>query len=163
MIFGWETFVYKHYYGSDKLPNPRPTPTQNKLGENWHLGHFLPQQIVFRGLGLVLYRKQTRNLTQPSSPQTPYCSNHCPWDCSNHCPWGCTFISFSRKSGFRWNFKAQPSCEKKPQNIVGAPLRSLKTSHELYHSVPKYCSKNVYIDIHVQTVLTLIVFRVRAV
>ena len=67
MIFGWETFVYKHYYGSDKLPNPRPTPTQNKLGENWHLGHFLPQQTILRGLGLILNRKKTtKNPTQPN-------------------------------------------------------------------------------------------------
>ena len=38
-----------------------------------HLGHFFPRQIFFRGLGLILYRKQTtRNPTQPNSPQTPY-------------------------------------------------------------------------------------------
>ena len=30
------------------------------------MGHFFPQHISFRGLGLALYRKQTtRNLTQP--------------------------------------------------------------------------------------------------
>ena len=36
---------------------------------------FFPQQIPFRGLGLILYinRKQTtRNPTQPNPPQTPY-------------------------------------------------------------------------------------------
>ena len=37
------------------------------------MGHFLPQQIMFRGLGLVSHRKHTtRNLTQPNSPTTPY-------------------------------------------------------------------------------------------
>ena len=37
------------------------------------MGHFFPQQIIFRGLGLILYRKQNaRNPTEPNSPQTPY-------------------------------------------------------------------------------------------
>ena len=37
------------------------------------MGHFFPQQIFFRGLGLVLYRKQTtRNITESNSPPTPY-------------------------------------------------------------------------------------------
>ena len=59
-----------------RKPSNSPTqgqPTKEKLGEKWHMGHFFPQQIVFRGLGLALYRKQTtRNLTQPNSPRTPY-------------------------------------------------------------------------------------------
>ena len=34
--------------------------------------HFFPPQIFFRGLGLILHKKQTtKNLTQPSSPHTP--------------------------------------------------------------------------------------------
>ena len=34
---------------------------------------FFPQQILFRGMGLILNRKQTTtNLTQTTSPQTPY-------------------------------------------------------------------------------------------
>ena len=38
------------------------------------MGQFSPQQIISRGLGLILYRKQTtRYPTQPKSPQTPYC------------------------------------------------------------------------------------------
>ena len=54
-------------------PQPEANPTQGKLGQKWHLGHFFPQQIIFRGLGLILYRKQaTRNPTQPNSPQTAY-------------------------------------------------------------------------------------------
>ena len=41
-------------------------PKSAGLVKRWHLGHFSPRQIVFRGLGLVLYRKQTtRNPTQP--------------------------------------------------------------------------------------------------
>ena len=45
----------------------QPNPRKIKL-----LGHFFPQQLIFRGFGLVLCRKQnTRNLTQPSSAQTP--------------------------------------------------------------------------------------------
>ena len=50
----------------------QPNPSE-KLPQKWHLGHFFPQQIFFRGLGLILYRKQiTRNLTQSNSPQTTY-------------------------------------------------------------------------------------------
>ena len=56
-----------------RIPQPQANPTQEKLGQKWLLGHFSPQHIIFHGLGLVLYRKQTtRNLTQPNSPQTPY-------------------------------------------------------------------------------------------
>ena len=49
----------------------QPNPRKNRLKSGiW--ATFFPQQIVFRGLGLVLYRKQTtRNLTQPHSAQTP--------------------------------------------------------------------------------------------
>ena len=71
IMLGWKT--YKYYYETDELPNPRPTQPQEKLGWKCHLGRFFPQQIFFRGLGLVLLRKPTtRNLTQPHSPQTPY-------------------------------------------------------------------------------------------
>ena len=66
ILLGWKS---KYYYETDELPNPRLNPTQEK----WHLGNFFPQQIIFRGLGLVLFRKQTkRNPTQPNSPETPY-------------------------------------------------------------------------------------------
>ena len=57
---------------------PTNSPTQGqhnpkKIRLKWHLGHFFPQQIFFRGLGLILYRKQTtRNPTKQNSPQTPY-------------------------------------------------------------------------------------------
>ena len=44
---------------SQGQPNPR------KIRLKWHLGHFFPQQIFYRGLGLILYRKQTtRNPTK---------------------------------------------------------------------------------------------------
>ena len=36
------------------------------------IGPLFPTADSFRGLGLVLYRKQTRNLTQPNAPHTPY-------------------------------------------------------------------------------------------
>ena len=72
-MLGWKTYKY-FFYETDDLPQPSANPTQQKWGLKWHLGHFFPRQIVFRGLGLVLYRKQTtRNLTQPNSPQTPSC------------------------------------------------------------------------------------------
>ena len=63
-----------------RTPQPKANLTQEKtslqsgiwnigskwhLGHFWHLGQFFPQQIIFRGLRLVLYRKQTRNLTHP--------------------------------------------------------------------------------------------------
>ena len=67
-------WVGKHVNIDMKPTNP-PTQGQlnpRKLGLKWHLDHFFPHQIFFRGLGLVVYRKQTtRNLTQPNSPQTP--------------------------------------------------------------------------------------------
>ena len=52
---------------SEGQPNPRNIRLNLTIGPL-----FPPQQIVFRGLGLVLYCKQaTRNLTQPDSRQTP--------------------------------------------------------------------------------------------
>ena len=57
-----------------RTPQPKVNPTQETLASKWHLGHFFPQQMIFRELGLILYRKQTRrNPTRPNSPQTPYC------------------------------------------------------------------------------------------
>ena len=48
-------------------PKPKANPTQEKIGQKWYLGHFFPQQIFFRGLGLVLCRKQTtRKLRTPT-------------------------------------------------------------------------------------------------
>ena len=47
----------------------QPNPRQNRLKEAFgplFCVTFFPQQIIFRGLGLVLYRNRTtRNLTQP--------------------------------------------------------------------------------------------------
>ena len=76
-MLGWKTCG--HYHETDEFPNPRPTqpkanPTREKLGLKWNLSHYFPQQIIFLELGLILYGKQTtRNRTQQTSPQTPYC------------------------------------------------------------------------------------------
>ena len=64
--------TYKYSYEADELPNPRPNPTQEKLGWKWHSKWF------FRGLGLILYMKQTtRNPTRPNHilRQQPYWFN----------------------------------------------------------------------------------------
>ena len=63
-MLGGETCKYCY-----ETPQPKASPTQEELGQKRHLGHFFPQRFFFfRGLGLVLYRKQTtRNLTQPNS------------------------------------------------------------------------------------------------
>ena len=67
-------WVGKHV---DVIMKPTNSPTQGqpnsrkKLGQTWHLGShfFCPQQIFLRGLGSVIYRKQTtRNSTLLSSP-----------------------------------------------------------------------------------------------
>ena len=55
-------------------PNPR------KIRLKVAFGPLFPTTITFRGLGLVLYRKQTiRNLTQPNSPRAPYWKNKRRW------------------------------------------------------------------------------------
>ena len=68
-------WVGKHI---DIIIKPTNSPTQGQLNPEknevksglW--ATFSPQQIRVRGLGLVLYRKQTtRNLTKTKSPQTP--------------------------------------------------------------------------------------------
>ena len=71
ILLGWKT--YRYYYETGELPNPRPTQPEKNWVQAGILGHLFPQQIFFRGLGLILYRKQTntRNPTQPNSPQTP--------------------------------------------------------------------------------------------
>ena len=72
-MLGWKTD--KYYYETDKLPSPRPTQPKKK----WlrvAFGHFFPQQITFRGLGVIYCRKQTtRNPTQSNSSQTLYCQD----------------------------------------------------------------------------------------
>ena len=69
-------WVGKHIPGIIIIMKPSNSPTQGqpnprKIGFKvafW--ATFFPQRIVFRGLGLVLYRKQTtRNLTRPNYPQ----------------------------------------------------------------------------------------------
>ena len=52
IVLCWKTYKY-YYYEADELPDPRLTQPNEKLGEKWHLGHFSPQQIFFRGLGLI--------------------------------------------------------------------------------------------------------------
>ena len=74
ILLGWKTCTY--YYETDELPNPRPAPPKiiNRLKVAF--GPLFPcEQIIFRGLGLILYWKQTtRNPTPPNSPQNtlPY-------------------------------------------------------------------------------------------
>ena len=64
--------MYKYYYETAELPNPRPTQSTKTLVKSGIWANFFPQQIFFRWLGLVLYRNQTtRNLTQSNSPQRP--------------------------------------------------------------------------------------------
>ena len=85
-MLGWKT--NKHYYETDELPNPRPTQPKKK----WHLGHFSPQQIHFRALGLILYGKQTtKNPNKPISPQTPY------WATSND-----TMVDIGQHQMIQW-------------------------------------------------------------
>ena len=67
----------ENMYQVNVIMQPTNSPTQGqpnpgKFGLKWHLIHFFPQQLFFRGLGLVLYGKQTtRNPTHPDYPQTP--------------------------------------------------------------------------------------------
>ena len=42
-----------------KLPNPRPAQSKKDQVKSGIWATFFPQQVVFRGLGLILYRKQT--------------------------------------------------------------------------------------------------------
>ena len=73
-LLGWKT--YKYYYETDELPNPRPTQNQQKQVKSGIWATFSHNKIIFRGLGLDLYRKQTtRHLTQPNSPPTRYSQN----------------------------------------------------------------------------------------
>ena len=69
ILFGLED-MYKYCCENDELPNPRPTQSKKNQVKKCHVGHFFfPQQVVFGGLGLILYREQaTRNPTQPDSP-----------------------------------------------------------------------------------------------
>ena len=69
IILGWKT--YKCYYETGELPNPRPTqPKKNR--SKVAFGPLFPTiKRFFRGLGLVLHRKQTtRNPIRPNYPQT---------------------------------------------------------------------------------------------
>ena len=86
ITLGWKTQNY--YHETDQVPNPRRTQlNKKKKVKKWQFGPLFPtRQIIFRELGLVLYRKQTtRNLTQPDSPQTRECVSAArvsflPWD-----------------------------------------------------------------------------------
>ena len=69
----WAGNAHKCYYETDELPNPRPTQPKKNWVKSGVWATFSHSKRVFRGLGLVLYRKRTtRNLTQPNSLQTPY-------------------------------------------------------------------------------------------
>ena len=70
ILRGWKTYTRYQVHIIMKptnSPTPRANPTWEKIGQKWQLGHFFfpHSKIIFRGLGLILYRKQTaRNLTQ---------------------------------------------------------------------------------------------------
>ena len=65
--------MYQILFETDELPNPRPTQPKKNQVKSGVWATFSHSKRVFRGLGLVLYRKRTtRNLTQPNSLQTPY-------------------------------------------------------------------------------------------
>ena len=61
-MLDWKTC--KYYYETDELPNPRPT--QGKLGEKWHLGHFSQKQVFFRGLGFDFIWKTDHKKPNPN-------------------------------------------------------------------------------------------------
>ena len=66
----WVGKTYKYYNETDELPNPRPThPKKNRVTGVAFKPLFPTANIVFRGLGLVLYRKKTTSNLTPSSPQ----------------------------------------------------------------------------------------------
>ena len=72
ILFCWVGKHVKYYYETDELPNPRPAQPKKNWAKSGIWATFPSQEIVFRGLGLVLYRKQTtRKPTQPSFLQTP--------------------------------------------------------------------------------------------
>ena len=65
IMMGWKT--YKHDYEPDELPNPRPTRPKKKQVKIGVWAAFPPrQQILFRGLGLILCRKQTTRKPKPT-------------------------------------------------------------------------------------------------
>ena len=71
----WVGKHMEYYYETDETPNPRPIPKKTrKISLKVAFRRtFSPQHIIFRGLGLALYRKlTTRNLAQPNSPQNTY-------------------------------------------------------------------------------------------
>ena len=55
-----------------RTPQPKANPTQEKKRWKVAVRPPFPQQIIFGGSGLILYRKQTRNPTEPNSPQPPF-------------------------------------------------------------------------------------------
>ena len=68
ILFGWKTYTY--HYEIDEPPIPNPTQPKKKKVKGGIWATFFPQQIVFRGLGLILDRKQTTiNPTQPDALQ----------------------------------------------------------------------------------------------
>ena len=69
MMLGWKT--YEYYYETGELPQPKANSTPRKMRLKVTSGPlFSHSKIYFRGLGLVLCRKQTtRNPTQRNSPQ----------------------------------------------------------------------------------------------
>ena len=63
MLLGWKTYKY-YYTESDELPNPRPTQPKNNQVKSGILATLSPQQIVFRGVGLIY----VGNIIQETQP-----------------------------------------------------------------------------------------------
>ena len=70
--FGWKTCI-NIIMKPTNSPNPRPTQPKKNQVKKVQFGHFSPYQIVFRGLGLILYRKQ--DCTKPNP--TNFLGKHC--------------------------------------------------------------------------------------
>ena len=52
--------TYANFYETvENSPTQGQLNPRKKYDKKWHLGHFFPQQIFFRGSGLVLYYKKS--------------------------------------------------------------------------------------------------------
>ena len=76
IMLGWNTYTLVHVIMKPTIPNPRPTQPKKIRLKVALRPLFSPQQIIFRGLGLVLHRKQNYKKPNPNKypPPTPYCA-----------------------------------------------------------------------------------------
>ena len=73
ILLGWETNTVVKPTNSPTQGQPNPRINRLKVA----FGALFLTELHFRGLRLILYRKQTtRVLTQPDCPQTPWSCNH---------------------------------------------------------------------------------------